>query len=748
MAQMKYMNRAVGGAFLSGLALLHGGTALAQSAQPGSDSFYDLGTLLLDAEAIADRLRNRLRQSGEASTVIGADDYDHIASPTVADAMANEPGVVVQEFFGGNDQPRIQIRGSGLQQSPTERGLLVLQNGMPVNRADGSYIVGLAAPGSAEAIEIWRGAAANRLGASILGGAVNFISPTASTDPSTRLRFSGGTFGQFGVSGQTTFRGDSVNGLLQFELNQKDGFRDFNNDSQRYSIGGNLEFRHSDTAKTHLFLSYTDLEFDVPGPLTKSALSFDPSANHAGPSVIAPGVVANPGPNVFRDRPRRTATQLLAGARTIVDLADHRFDFGLSASATDDSFRFPIAAGERETDGWDMNISARYAYRPESVNGLPMIEATMNYAYGEADRNYYHNAAGNRGPQFGANELKASTLSLHLGANLPLSEALTLSPSLSYTYAERDNTDVWFHATRPTIGYSPMNPTMPLPNGSVPTVSNSYRQHYDGWSPRLALTWTPTERQTAWIAYSHGFEPPTHDDLLATSGGTPFSGPGRPNPAMPTSTAAAFSTANLAAQEADTIEIGWKGRTQGGLAWDVTAYHSRIDNEILSLRDITASPRGSINADKTIHNGIEAGLSGRISDRLSARLAWTYQDFRFDNDPIRGNNRLGGTPEHLINATLAWEATDRLTLFGSARWVPVKTPVDNMNSLYANPYFVADLRATYKLSEQATLYAGVSNIFDEKYAASTLVVDQARSDQAAFIPGEGRTFSISTAFEF
>jgi len=35
---------------------------------------------------------------------------------------------VVQNFFGSNDQPRIQIRGSGLQQNPVERGILIMKH--------------------------------------------------------------------------------------------------------------------------------------------------------------------------------------------------------------------------------------------------------------------------------------------------------------------------------------------------------------------------------------------------------------------------------------------------------------------------------------------------------------------------------------------------------------------------------------------------------------------------------------------
>jgi len=60
---------------------------------------------------------------------------------------------------------------------------------------------------------------------------------------------------------------------------------------------------------------------------------------------------------------------------------------------------------------------------------------------------------------------------------------------------------------------------------------------------------------------------------------------------MPSSNAAAFNVADLKAQKAETIEIGWRGTVPSGLTWDVTAYQSWIDDEILSLRDVNAAPR-------------------------------------------------------------------------------------------------------------------------------------------------------------
>lgn len=43
-------------------------------------------------------------------------------SQTLKDAIGKESGVIIQEFFGGNDQPRLNIRGSGIQSNPQSHG--------------------------------------------------------------------------------------------------------------------------------------------------------------------------------------------------------------------------------------------------------------------------------------------------------------------------------------------------------------------------------------------------------------------------------------------------------------------------------------------------------------------------------------------------------------------------------------------------------------------------------------------------
>lgn len=526
--------------------------------------------------------------------------------------------------------------------------------------------------------------------------------------------------------------------LVQADFSRRDGFRDYNS-SERSSFNANVGAVLSENVSTRFFIGYTDLGFDVAGPLTKSAMEANPRQIFAGPTFIPPSTSINPGPNVVRDRPRREADQFVAGSRTTATFDAHLFDVALGYNHTDDMFRFPISSGVRATRGDDATGVFRYAYKPDSAAALPLVETTAQYSVGSADRENFIDQAGQAGAKFGESRLDATTLALHTGLNLPIWDRITVSPSIAYGYATRDNDDVYRSATRPTIAYNPANPTMLLPNGAVPTQSSSYARSYSAWSPSLGVTFRPVSGQTIFAAVSRSFEPPSHDDLLATINGTPNSSPGRPTPGNPALVAAVFATPDLKAQTATTVEGGWRGRA-GVVSWDAVTYYSWVDNELLSLRDSTGALMAAFNAERTTHFGVELGLGVRLTERLTGRIAYTYQDFRFEDDPLRGNNRLAGAPPHLVNAVLQYQATDAWKLQGVVRWSPGHMPVDNMNTLFADPFVVADLRTEYRISERFSVFGEITNLFNATYAASTLIVDQARPDQAAFIPGDGRGY--------
>lgn len=728
----------------AGLAALVPGLALAQSAAPGA---VVLEPITVDGgpASAAETARRKLEAIPGGASVIDTQSLSGKADLTLSDALKTAPGVVVQNFFGGNDQPRVQIRGSGLQQNPVERGMLALWNGLPLNRADGAYIVGLANPRGAEFIEVYRGHAANRLGATVLGGAVNFVSPTGISAPGVMVGTEFGSFGQFNLNAQAGGRYGKTDGLVQVSRSQRDGYRDYNS-SERTSIDANVGVQLSDNVAARFFVGHTDLEFDVAGPITKDWLEHNTRANYTGPRVVN-GVAVAPGPNVLRDRPQRDTRQTRGGGRVSASFGPHLIDAALGYAYTDDEFRFPISSGVRVTTGGDFTATARYAYAPEASQPLPLFEATATYVIGAADREDYLNVSGRKGAMFGRSRLEAATFSASAGLNLPLGHGLTLSPTLAGSHASRDNEDRWGAATRPTNAYMPTNPTRALPNGAVAAGNTSYSRDYSGFTPSLGLTWRPDADQMFFGAVSRGFEPPTHDDLLATVNGTPNSSPGRPNPANPAQASQAYRTPALEAQTSTTAEIGWRGRV-GTVKTDAVMYYSWLKNELLSLRDATGASLGAINADDTRHFGVEFGATAQLSETVSGRLAYTFQDFRFHDDPVRGNNRLAGAPPHVVSAAVRWKPLEDLTLRAEADWRIAKTPVDNMNTLYADPFVTVDLGAQYDLNERFSVYGEARNVFDATYASSTLIVDQANATQAAYMPGDGRAFYLGLKAKF
>lgn len=740
----------IGGLAIAGLAVAPL-PALGQSATPGATVYLAPVTVEGTTASPAEQARERLEAIPGGTALVTAEDMAGKADVTISDALRGTPGVVVQNFFGGNDQPRIQIRGSGLQQNPVERGVLALQDGLPINRADGSYIVGLATPRQAERIEVYRGYAANRLGAAMLGGALNFVSPTGTSDPGMAVGVDGGSFGYAKGSVRAGGRLDdagpaeAVDGLIKIERSQRDGFRDYNS-SERWSVDANVGADLTEGVSSRMFLGYTDLGFDVAGPLPKAFLEADPSQVHSGPVVVG-GVPSNPGPNVLRDRPRREAQQFRIGNRTSFTFGPHLVDGAVGYTHTDDTFRFPISSGIRQIEGSDTTLVGRYAYAPDAEATLPLIDLSLRYVFGSAEREDYINLSGDRGPLFGRNDLDATTLSLHAGANVPLAEGLVVSPGVTFARATRDNVDTFRGATRPTAAYMPPAPTMPAPAGAVPTQDTSYSRTFSAVSPSLGITYRPVPNHMFFGAVSRSFEPPTHEDLLATVNGTPNSSAGRPNPGDPIQPADAYRTPDLDAQTATTVELGWRGMA-GAVGMDAVTYYSWVQNELLSLRDATGASLGAVNADDTRHFGVELGMNAWLTDALSARLAYTFQHFHFHNDPARSSNELAGAPKHVVALSARYQFNGAFGVATDIDWRPAKTPVDNMNTLYADPYATVAVRADYLLTEGVSLYGEVRNLFDETYASSTLVVDQARPDQAAFMPGEGRAFYMGLRAKF
>lgn len=675
--------------------------------------------------------RARLNEVAGGVSVVGPDDRNHESNQNISDAIGAVPGVITQNFFGGNDQVRIQMRGSGLQQNPTQRGVLLLQDGLPLSRADGSYIVSSLEPNASNTIEVYRGATGMRVGSATLGGAMNFISLTGSDAQDVSLSLEAGSFGA--LSGRASFGAqlDQWDFAGTVVARTRDGYREPRNDSDRTAVLLNSGYRFSENLETRLYLDYVDLSFKIPGPITAAAIKNDTDRIHDGPIVRPnpggrpPFFLSEPGPNVPRDLPRRDAEKLRVSSRTTYAAGLNEFDLGLTFADTDEAFRFPVSAGVRDTDGKDFAVDARYTRYARTEAVVPLLELSAHYMTGEHDRRYLQNDRGSTGALFSDNELSADTLSLNAYATLLLGERWRITGGINYIYAERDNEDNYTLPTRPTIRLGGPPPP-PLPP-AVPAADTGFSRNFSQFNPSLSLTYAWKPQHIAFVSIARSFEPPTFEDLFVTSDGTPNSGPLR------------LITPDLKGQSGYTVEVGARGSV-GVMSMDVVAYTAWIDDELLSLRDESGVPLGTKNADETRRYGLELGLSAALTDKVFTSLAYTWQNFEFDDDPFFGDNDLAGAHPHTLNTRVSAEVFDGLTITPNIEWVPEKIPVDNANNLYRDDFFMLGLQVQYRTAtNRLRLFIDARNLTNEEYASSTLVFDVAHPTQAAFLPGDKRS---------
>lgn len=167
--------------------------------------------------------------------------------------------------------------------------------------------------------------------------------------------------------------------------------------------------------------------------------------------------------------------------------------------------------------------------------------------------------------------------------------------------------------------------------GRVPKFSSGetdFNETYWGLNPTPGQRFEVRPTLSVFGNVARSFEPPTFNTLLSSRGGSPKAGPNQ------------FQVQPLEAQRATTVEIGTR-RNAGRLQWDVAAYRTGLQNELLTTSAIFGGSGETFNAPvRTIHQGIEAQLTARVlegvltrgaeRDRLTLQTAYTGSDFFFD----------------------------------------------------------------------------------------------------------------------
>ncbi len=672
--------------------------AFAQTATPSSASEApQLPTIVIKATPGADQARQELEAEQAltpgAVTLVDGESLRQRSVISLADMLRYVPGLWATSGLTG-DSSFLSSRGSNLDATNYDgNGIKLLQDGLPVTAADGNNHNRQIDPLSARHAVVARGANALTYGASTLGGAIDFTSPTARDGAPNELSLNLGSHGH--RQGSVTLGGiaGNVDGLVTAETRRYDGFR-VHQQQERSSLYANVGWQLANNLQTRFYASTIDNQQQLPGALTRQQWLDDPAQAEAA------AVAGNYRLNVESWR---------VANKTVWDIdADSKLTFGLSLE--NQQLYHPIVYAPPffslliDTEQRTLGSTVRYQRRI----GAHDVLVGLNLARTTVDGGNYSYVPGG-----------AQTLSTVVRNRASSQEWFA--------------TDRWQFAPKWTAVYGAQ-----VVSTSREVASAQLKGDYHSVNPRAGLIHQLTPSTQLFANVSRIYEAPTLYELDDQS---PGAAPGT----------------LLKAMRGTVFEVGTRGKQALGERntwhWDLAVYSTQLRNEILS-RDDPAAPGTSlsINAPRTVHAGIEALVGGSFAlgasreHRIEPLLNATFNHFRFRNDPVYGNNVLPAAPKMAVRGEVLYRHASGFFM-GPTFDVVSSRQADFSNTYKVEAYTLWGLRAGWT-GKAWEVFAEARNLGNKKYVSQFSVRDRAAANAAILTSGEPRSLYAGARLKF
>lgn len=643
--------------------------------------------------------REAIEKTAGGVTIVDIEKVKEGRTSNFADTLGMASGVLAQSRFGA-EETRLSIRGSGIQRTFHGRGIKLMQDGIPVNLADGGFDFPAIDPMATSYVEVYRGANALQYGAANLGGAINFLTHTGYNAPALQVRAEGGSYGYHRLGVSTGRVVGSADYFISASTYHSDSFRG-NAQQSADRLTGNVGYKINENIETRFYFGYLNNDSQLSSSISKAQLEDDPKQA----TVVNGQGINERDVNLTRIANKTTFSfdhsKLELGAfyskkslfHPIIDL------YGFTGGFVD-----TLGVIDQESD--DYGITAKFTHNGHLFDLPNTFIAGITPTYGETDAKNYLNVNAHRGALVNKFDQTAVNYEVFLEDRLSLTEQLTLNAGLQYMHAKRESNDKLISVTG----------------------DQSVDENYSQTSPKLGLLYQLAPQVQLFTNISRSFEPPSFGELNVAVADT------------------------LKAQKGTTFEIGSRGNSEY-VDWDVAVYYAKIKDELLQV----AAPASTfasqtINADKTKHIGLEFGMTARLPMHLEWRHSLLINNFKLDNDAVHGNNRLPGIQRSLLRGELIYRGNHLVEglYFGpTIEWSPQRYNVDFAETLYADSYFLWGLKMGQKVNSHWSWFLEGRNLANQKYAATTGVArNQNGADGALFLPGDGRTAYLGVTFNY
>jgi len=669
------------------------------------------------------------------------------AGPMVnlSEALAQVPGIVVNNRNNYAQDLQINSRGFGARASFGVRGIRLYTDGIPASGPDGQGQVSHFDLAGAQRVEVLRGPFSALYGSSS-GGVISLLSA-----PATERRFSlDGDLGSDGLRqarlGVDAPLDGGFNLRAQFSRFETDGFRPQSSATRTLA---NLRLGW-DGPRDRVVLLVNGLDQPSLDPLglTRAQLAADPdqTASLALPQP-SPGV-----PERFNTR--KNTVQLQAGLSW-----RHRFE---GEGALRESL-VAVYRGRRSVTQWQ-SIPVATQTNPQQPGGvidfdrdydgldgrlvwqwtLPGERSAQLVAGVSSDRNNedrrgYENFLGS-----GANQLLGVTGRLRRDernradrTDVYAQGEVELSPALIASVGVRDGRIRYRSDDRYTSRDA---------SGRIVNGDDSGSANFRFTTPVAALQWRVSSALQVYTSLARGFESPTLGELAYRADGN-----------------AGLNT-DLKPQTSEQAEVGLKwrsGNRESGPSWalDAAVFQANTEDEI-AVATNQGGRQTFRNVGRTRREGVEIDLRARFSPSWRARVALTWLDATYrDNflicaatpcgpaqrtQLVPAGNRIAGTLAKTAYAELAWQP-ERLREIALELRAQGDLPVNDANSDFADGFALFAIRARQGVDlgpghGRLDLLARIDNLADRR-VVGTVIVNEGNS--RFFEPAPGRSYLLS-----
>ena len=249
---------------------------------------------------------------------------------------------------------------------------------------------------------------------------------------------------------------------------------------------------------------------------------------------------------------------------------------------------------------------------------------------------------------------------------------------------------------------------------------------YEHFSPKLGATYDFNPNLNGFLAYNHAFRAPSEGQLFRPAAG------------------AAATTVDLKPVKADSYEIGLRGKQASGVSYEVSFYRMTKRDDILSYKDPVTSATQSVNAGKTLHQGVEVGAGAPLTGYLRLDVSYSYAKHTYEDWVTKvgatnidySGKEMETAPRTIANTRLSYAPP---LLNGgklSLEWVSLgKYWLDQANTAEYKGHDLFNLQLSYFPRRDLELFGSIMNLTDKRFAESASL----SGVNPVFAPGLPRT---------